>query len=249
VDNILAVRPPQNYPEPGVLKKQNKSHTLKALVAAMPANAKKTKQTQVSPASPPRAAVRSLPTPPAGAHSLGAGGVQRTRKATAAYDLWDTQDFNVNNQTTLKEQARKPVFTHRTVGVKSLNKVAAVEVDAPGCSFNPPKEAHEEIIAKVRPARPASPANQLHSRSRTLRPLGCVVRFRKLSVVRRVGQAVAVEVEKDLQRELKPTVMSLAASTIQELIAEELMRCAPRQAAHTVAGLSGTAQPGTVLSR
>ena len=47
MDNILAVRPPQHYPEPGVHKKQNKAHTFKALVAAMPANAKKTKSTQV----------------------------------------------------------------------------------------------------------------------------------------------------------------------------------------------------------
>jgi len=82
-------------------------------------------------------------------------GVQRTKKRAVAYDLWDSQDLDVNNQTTLTELARKPIFTKKPVGVKSLNAVAAVEVDEPGCSYNPPKDAHEEVLAKVRHARPA----------------------------------------------------------------------------------------------
>lgn len=79
-----------------------------------------------------------------------------------AYDLWDSQDFDVNNQPTLTELARKPMFTKKPVGVKSVNAVAAVEVDEPGCSFNPPKDAHEEVLAKVRCARPACHAFGRH---------------------------------------------------------------------------------------
>ena len=60
---------------------------------------------------------------------------------TTEYDIWSVPD----KQLKIRTKSVKAVIKWK----KSLPKVDAVQIDAPGCSYNPDSEAHQEVVAEA----------------------------------------------------------------------------------------------------